>query len=70
MAGTSGDYYTDALLPGGVEFQGEETQLSSGTTYEGNPSGLIEYRYEPEWWVVAAGQRQNEAATHAPAKGS
>jgi hypothetical protein len=47
-----------------------ETQLSSGTTYQGNPSGLIEYRYEPEWWVVAVGQRQNEAATHAPANHS
>jgi len=46
------------------------TQLSAGTTYQGNPSGLIEYRYEPEWWVVAVGQRQNEAATHAPAKSS
>lgn len=54
-------------LPRGGSLQ---TQLSSGTTYQGNPSGLIEYRYEPEWWVVAIGQRQNEAATHAPAKSS
>lgn len=44
-----------------------ETQLSSGTTYQGNPAGLIEYRYEPGWWVAAVGQRQNEAATQVPA---
>jgi hypothetical protein len=46
-----------------------QTQLSAGTTYQGNPSGLIEYRYEPDWWVVAVGQRQNGAA-NAPAKSS
>jgi hypothetical protein len=25
-------------------------------------TGLVEYRFEPDWWVVALGQRQNEAA--------
>jgi hypothetical protein len=44
------------------------TQLPPDTTYQGDPNGLIEYRYEPEWWVQAVGQRQAEAATHAPAR--
>ena len=45
----------------------EPEAMSSGTTYQGNPAGLIEYRYEPEWWVLAVGQRLNEASTHTPA---
>lgn len=65
--GISTGFASGALLTLGASL---ETQLSSGTTYQGNPSGLIEYRYEPEWWVVAVGQRQNEAATLAPAKSS
>jgi hypothetical protein len=56
-----------SLLTLGASLQ---TQLSAGATYQGNPLGLIEYRYEPEWWVVAVGQRQNEAATRTPAQSS
>jgi hypothetical protein len=58
----SGDLLTEAACL--------QTQLSSGTTYQGNPSGLIEYRYEPEWWVVAVGQRLNEASTQVSANSS
>jgi len=37
------------------------TCLSPDTTYPGNPAGLIEYHYEPDWWIRAVARRQNEA---------
>lgn len=39
------------------------TCLSPDTTYPGNPAGLIEYHYEPDWWIRAVARRQNEAAS-------
>jgi hypothetical protein len=55
---------TTGLASGSIPTFGSSlmTQLTVGPNYLFNPYGQIEYRYEPDWWVAAVGQRQNEAA--------
>lgn len=37
--------------------------LPSGTPYDGDPFDKLEYRFEPDWWVQAVGNRLQAAAT-------